>query len=246
MSIINFSPRISKPFLLYWGSDPKSLFMCRLSFCALLFGILLLHACGGGRAISYSDSQEELAELLTGSFTSETQAEQDSLYSPVHLHIVQVWKDRAGQWFYVEQALAAQDDKPYRQRMYRVVQLSSERFKILNYEFRNPQVFAGKWKDPQFFDDYPEEIVAIKEGCGVFLHRKAFKHYEGETYGEDCFSQFQGAQYATSEVEIRSDLIKSWDRGWTEEEEQVWGPEDGPYRFERMGASTEESEEELK
>lgn len=219
----------------------NTLYMCRLSFCAALLSILLLHACGGSRAISYSDSQEELAELLTGSFSSETQALQDSSYSAVHLHIVPVWKERTGQWFYVEQALAKQGEKPYRQRMYRVVQLSSERFKILNYEFRNPQVFAGKWSAPQFFDDYPEEIVLIKEGCGVFLHRKAFKHYEGETYGEDCFSQFQGAQYATSEVEIRSDLIKTWDRGWSEEGKQVWGPKEGAYRFERIDTSSEKS-----
>ncbi|SRR6056297_1857028 len=208
--------------------------MCKFSYITLFFSLLLLIACGGSRTISYSDSKEELTNLLTGSFSSAAQAKQDTQYASINLHIVQVWKERSGQWFYVEQARAENPQNPYRQRMYRLVQLSSERFKILNYTFRNPQVFVGKWQTPEFFDDYPEEIVRIKEGCGVFLNRESFKHYEGETFGEDCYSNFQGASYATSQVEIWSDMIKSWDRGWNQEGKQVWGPNEGPYRFERM------------
>ena len=218
--------------------------MYRFFILAGFFVALTLAACGGSRTISYSDSQEEIAELLTGSFSAEAQAKQDSDYLAIDLHIAPVWTERTGQWFYVEQAQANQADRPYRQRMYRLVQLSSERFKILNYTFRNPQVFAGKWKQPEFFDDYPEEIVLIKEGCGVYLNRESFKHYKGETFGEDCFSDFRGASYATSQVEIRADLIKSWDRGWSQEGEQVWGPEEGPYRFIRVNATTREAETE--
>lgn len=220
----------------------SSIFPFRLIrlFPLFLLGLfLLLQACGGSRAISYADSREEIKALMTGFFISESQAEQNSQHTPIHLHIVPVWPERSGQWFYVEQAEADRADEPHRQRMYRIVQLSSERFKILHYEFRNPQVFAGKWKDPSFFEDYPEEIVMIKEGCGVYLHRKAFKHYEGETYGEDCFSQFQGAAYATSVVDVRNDVIKMWNRGYSEEGVQVWGSDEGPTTFVRMNNEVE-------
>ncbi len=196
--------------------------------------IVLLLSCGGSRSISYSDSLEEMHELLTGSFTSTAQSEVDSQYLDIHLHIVPIWKERIGHWFYVEQALADKPDNPYRQRMYRLVQLSAERYKIINYKFRNPQVFVEKWKQPKFFNKYTEDIVLIKEGCGVYLNRVGFKHYEGETFGEDCYSNLNGASYATSNVEIRNEFLKSWDRGWDENGDQVWGPTEGPYRFERI------------
>jgi hypothetical protein len=213
--------------------------MVRFS-CIILFSfLLLLSACGGSRTISYADSKEELTELLTGSFTSAAQAQQDTQYAPLNLHIVPVWKELTGNWFYAEQSKVTKPAQPIKQRMYRVVQLSSERFKILEYTFRNPQVFAGKWKTPTFFDEYPEEIVRIKEGCGIFLNRKSFKHYEGETFGTDCFSDLQGADYMTSQIEIWNDMIKRWDRGWNEEETQVWGPVDGPYSYVRMSAATD-------
>lgn len=215
--------------------------MVRISCITLLSILLLLSACGGSRTISYADAKEELTELLTGSFSSMAQAQQDTQYVAVNLNIVPVWEERTGNWFYAEQSKVKNPDQPVQQRMYRVVQLSSERFKILDYTFRNPQVFAGKWETPKFFDEYPEEIVRIKEGCGIFLNRKSFKHYEGETFGTDCFSDLQGADYMTSQLEIWSDMIKRWDRGWNKEDEQVWGPVDGPYQFVRK-STTEDDE----
>ncbi len=203
----------------------------------LLFAIGLIwtfSACGGTRGLESSDAGQELVSILTGSFSSKNQAEEDSVYSEIELHIVSIWKERKGDWFYVEEIRVNQSEKPSLQSVYRIVPLSSDRFKILKYEFRNPRVFAGQWKNPDFFDDYPEDVVALKEGCGVYLHRKAFKNFEGETFGEDCFSQRDGSAYATSEIEIRNDVIRKWNRGWTEDGEQVWGPKDGHYRFERI------------
>ncbi|NBB88730.1 MAG: hypothetical protein GVX96_02940 [Bacteroidetes bacterium] len=204
----------------------------------ILFSIVILLSCGGSRSISYEDSLEEIQGLLSGSFASTAQSEADSQYLNIHLHIVPIWKERTGNWFYVEQALADKPETPYRQRMYRLVQISAERYKIINYAFRNPQVFTGKWKTPDFFTKYTEDIVLIKEGCGVYLNRVAYKHYEGETFGEDCYSDLNGASYATSNVEIRNEFLKAWDRGWDEDGNQVWGPTEGPYRFDRIEKET--------
>jgi hypothetical protein len=197
-------------------------------------------ACGGSKGLESSDAGQELLSIFTGSFSSENQAEEDSVYMETELHISSIWKERKGDWFYVEQVEVAQPEEPMRQSVYRIVPLSSDRFKILKYKFRNPQVFAGQWKSPEFFNDYPEDVVALKEGCGVYLHRKAYKNFEGETFGEDCFSQREGTAYATSKIEVRNDVIRIWERGWSAEGEQVWGPKDGHYRFERIESNKEE------
>ena len=58
-----------------------------------------------------------LFEMMQGSFDSKEQAAEDSAYYAISLHMYPIWPER-GQFLYVEQALAAMQDKPYRQRVY--------------------------------------------------------------------------------------------------------------------------------
>ena len=58
--------------------------------------------------------------------------------------------------------------------------------------------------------------------------------YEGSTNGKDCQSDLRGAKYATSEVVISDEGIKSWDRGYDENDKQVWGAEKGGYVFKKL------------
>ena len=57
--------------------------------------------------------------------------------------------------------------------------------------------------------------------------------FTGSTQGKSCNSELRGATYATSEVIIGNGFIESWDRGFNEKDEQVWGAEKGGYIFER-------------
>jgi len=56
-------------------------------------------------------------------------------------------------------------------------------------------------------------------------------YYTGSTVGKLCESNLRGAAYATSEVTVKSDRIISWDRGFDNEDNQVWGAEKGGYVF---------------
>ena len=56
-------------------------------------------------------------------------------------------------------------------------------------------------------------------------------HFEGGTQGEACRSTLSGASYATSEVYLNADIVRSWDRGFNDEGEQVWGAESAAYEF---------------
>ena len=57
-------------------------------------------------AVSEPDAVEELFALMQGSFDSKAQAERDSAFYAISLHMHQVWPER-GHFLYVEQALAS-------------------------------------------------------------------------------------------------------------------------------------------
>lgn len=53
----------------------------------------------------------------------------------------------------------------------------------------------------------------------------------GATTGDGCGSALRGAAYATSEVVLTPDTLRSWDRGYDKAGKQVWGAVKGPYVF---------------
>ena len=68
-----------------------------------------------------ADELDTLVEWMTGSFSSQAQAQADERYYDIRLEMVPIWTDRDdGRWLYVEQAAASALERPYRQRIYRV------------------------------------------------------------------------------------------------------------------------------
>lgn len=57
--------------------------------------------------------------------------------------------------------------------------------------------------------------------------------YTGSTVGKKCTSNLRGSTYAKSEVKIEQNSISSWDRGFDEKGNQVWGALTGPYILRR-------------
>ena len=94
---------------------------------------------------------DEVVGLMTGTFSSETQAQQNADFYPIVLHMTPIWtrfsanpaggigqKDASNprrghglgdaprfgeRWMYVEQAVTTSAEKPYRQRVYRLTPL---------------------------------------------------------------------------------------------------------------------------
>ena len=88
-----------------------------------------------------------LVALMEGSFSSEEQSLNDSDYYDIRLYMKKIWTDRTdGRWLYVEQAAAQMEDKPYRQRVYRVDQQKDGSFISEVYELEDPLRFAGEVK----------------------------------------------------------------------------------------------------
>ena len=182
---------------------------------------------------SHSNHLSELYSLMQGSFNSETQAKTDSTYYNISLHMYPIWEGK-GNYLYVEQALNRMQNRPYRQRVYKLNQLSDSTFSSEIYTLKTDSLWIGKWKTPEAFDSITPNDILLKPGCEVILKRLSENHYKGKTGDTTCVSTLRGASFARSEVEIFTDKILSWDRGFDVEGNYVWGAEKAGYIFEKI------------
>jgi hypothetical protein len=142
-----------------------------------------------------------------------------------------IWINKeGGKYLYVEQALASMQDKPYRQRVYKLQKQVDGSVASFVYTLKSDSLFIGKWKDLEYFDKFGLSILDEREGCEVVLNR-TLSGYEGSTQKDNCKSTLRGASYATSVVSMTTNQITSWDQGFNDKDEQVWGATKGPYKF---------------
>lgn len=175
-----------------------------------------------------------LVDYMVGSFSSEEQSESDSNYFNIELEMVQIWKDRTdGPWIYVEQAVAETKEKPYRQRVYQIKQRSDGKIESVVYSIPDPSRFTGDYKKEFPLLRLTPDSLMLRSGCEVVLYRTDDGYFEGGTVDKNCSSDLRGASYAASEVMIDKDKIITWDRGFDENGNQVWGSDKGGYIFKK-------------
>jgi CpeT protein len=177
-----------------------------------------------------------LEQHLTGSFSSLAQASEDPEFFEIVLNMVPMWKERAdGPWLYVEQAVAQSADRPYRQRVYHLAQTGSNEFISTVYSFENPLDHAGAYTLESPLSDLAPKDLTIREGCAISMSwDEEEQAFVGSTNGSDCVSNLRGSTYATSEVFLHMDRLITWDRGFDDNDEQVWGAVKGGYIFDRI------------
>lgn len=174
----------------------------------------------------------ELARFMAGAFSSREQAERDADFLDIRLHMVRIWPQRTdGIWLYVEQAAAANLERPYRQRIYRLGHVGGDLYESRVFEFPEPLRVAGGWQQRDRLRLLVPSEIEDRQGCAILLRRLPDGTFAGSTLGRLCLSSHRGASYATSEVTISSLLLTSWDRGFDVSGKQVWGAEKGGYEF---------------
>lgn len=175
-------------------------------------------------------------QYLTGSFSSYNQSQDDPEYYEIELNMVPMWEDRNdGPWLYVEQAVATASDRPYRQRVYRLEQVGENEFVSTVYSFENPEQYALAYLSDEPLAELSPEDLSVRIGCAISVSWDASQNaFVGSTNGRDCQSSLQGSTYATSEVFLHKDRLVTWDRGYNDDHEQVWGAVKGGYLFERV------------
>ena len=189
-------------------------------------------------AFAFSQKSENglylLASWMAGQFDNELQAKETKGYFDLHVSTVQIWKGRRdGYWLYTEEAGVDHLNMPHRQRAYRYYSADSA---IVREEFEIPNArqYAGTHKFKMPLGDVSPETLLKREGCEVYFHYDSGK-FIGRTLGKACPSEIGGVSYAVSEMEITSERMKSWDRGFNNHEEVVWGAA-APYDFTRRKA----------
>jgi hypothetical protein len=200
-----------------------------------IFGFFL--ACGEkhGDTATFVQNGADLdifARQITGSFNSALQAEENPAYYPVSLQTCPVEIPTLGTHvLYVEQAMMTSLDAPYRQRVYQLEQLDSNTVASHIYEIENPAMITGLCAREDRNIDV--EALQHKDGCSVILSWNG-EGFAGQTDIGTCQSSLNGASYATSKVVTTEISIESWDQGWDNENNQVWGATEGPYVFRRQ------------
>lgn len=175
----------------------------------------------------------ELFNLMQGSFNSEKQSVADTTYFNISLHMYPIWEDK-GNYLYVEQAMTTMQDKPYRQRIYKVKRKDKNTILSVVYTIPNDSLWIGKWKTPEAFNALDPSSLELRDGCEVNLEKVGENHFKGATKNYTCKSSLRGATYATSEVEIMTTKTVSWDRGFDAEGNHVWGAVTGGYVFDKL------------
>jgi len=178
-------------------------------------------------------SIEELHTLMTGKFSSAEQAKADSAFYNISLVMFPIWQGDANtKWLYVEQAVAQQPMKPYRQRVYKITATQKANvFESKVFTLPQPERFIHGWENTALFDQITPDSLIMREGCSIFLTKTGDNCYEGSTREKECKSQLYGATYATSTVEVCAGKVMSWDQGWNDVDVQVWGAVKSGYIF---------------
>ncbi len=177
---------------------------------------------------------ETLANWMQGAYTSEEQSKNDSDYYSISLKMIRIWKDRTdGYWFYVEQAALETITKPYRQRISHLV-LEEGRIKNIIFSLPDEHNFIGGYNNTELFDSFSPDSLEERIGCEVIIKRQNKDTFAGSTISNNCISNLRGASYATSDFTITKTTLISWDRGYNDKGDQVWGAEKGGYIFNKI------------
>ena len=184
-------------------------------------------------------SEKDLAELknlMTGFFSTEAQSLEDTSYFHIRLCMKPLWLERQdGYWLYVEQAAFRSLDRPYRQRVYHLYRDKEKNALVSKvYEIEDPGRFVGGCSDLSVLSGLGFEALIERPGCELFLKRDSENSFSGSTIDGACLSTWRGAAWVSSDVTVSPQGLISWDRGWDEKNQLVWGPEDEGYRFDRM------------
>lgn len=177
---------------------------------------------------------EILPTWMQGSYNSEEQSRNDSDYYNISLEMKKIWtNNNDGYWLYVEQAVAETKDQPYRQRIYHLI-FEDDLIKSIIYSLPNEKKFIGGWKNTEIFNDLVPDSLQERKGCEVIIKRLDENTFIGSTVEKNCSSNLRGASYATTEVTILKNTLLSWDRGYNDKDEQVWGAVKGGYVFKKI------------
>ena len=181
-----------------------------------------------------SPAAAAFVRALVGDYSNAAQAQQNAAVPDLVLHVCPIWSDRVdGLWVYVEGASAATPDKPYRQRVYQVVDGNeADSVDARIYDFpEDPSKFAGAWKSARPLDAITPYLLVPRAGCTTTFQRSADGGWHGTMRAGECATDHNGAAYTQSEVTLKGKLLAAIDRGYDAAGAVVWEASPVPIEF---------------
>jgi hypothetical protein len=179
---------------------------------------------------------ERAAAWMAGEFDTFAQVARDEAAGTAYRHVRAVLRvvpvtvdglSGGGRAFYLEQALAESEDKPYRQRVVLLTRLDGRLVNRL-YRLKRPEAFVGAWREPKRLEALVPAELELDEGCDLLwtpAWPDRFAGVAGE--GGTCRTQLRGATHVVSRVELRADGLTSLDQGFDAAGAHRWGPPPG-------------------
>ncbi|RAL41456.1 hypothetical protein DM860_010250 [Cuscuta australis] len=212
----------------------------------LIGGALLVRRLS--KSTTRSDHARIVAQSLCGEKFSKEQAarDPDSYFNLRWLSCPVSDMADGSKVLYLEQAFQRTTHKPFRQRFFMVKPCPEEMkcdVEVNTYAIRDADEYKNFCDRPKDQRPQPEEVIGDISEHLTTIHLKRCERgkrclYEGST--PDGFpNTWNGASYCTSELAVlKNNEIHSWERGYDESGNQVWGVKGGPYEFKPSLAST--------
>jgi len=192
-----------------------------------------------GPLVAEGDPLGRYLELRVGTFSSEAQARSDQGFMAVTWHIAERPDDGSGlHWLYLE-AWMPEAEGPYLQRLTRHHLESDGTIIAQPFRLADPGAMVGAWEEPERLSAIDLDALIEVQGCELEIVRTGSDRFEGQTRGARCANTHRGAAYAVSQSVLTATGATNWDRGFSADGTQVWGPSSGAYRFRRVAEGIE-------
>lgn len=204
---------------------------------ALIAAVLLATAPALADEPAGQPMAEELANTLIGSFSTIEQSRIEG-WGYVESELVRIWPHREdGIWLYQENAFLGSSpedfdpeikQRPYFQRIVRLVEVSSTEVIRTIYTLTDPASVVGAFADPSRVAE--EQLGDVS--CSGPVMRIAHGYWQSNF--DTCPSGLRGAVRTHSRSIHTPHGFANWDRGFDAEGTLIWGPARGGYVFDRV------------
>lgn len=177
----------------------------------------------------------QLAEWMEGSFSNREQAESDTSFFDAQLHVKRIWTKRKDEyWFYLEQSIVKFPERPFRQKVLRILRKNTDTIECKMFEIEHAINFAGEWKKNNPLQSLAPDSLFERIGCGVsFVWNEEKKVYVSSSKKNTCIGDLSAATYSTNDLTVQQNIFTYWDRGWNTKGGIAWGSINGGYIFKR-------------
>ncbi len=180
-------------------------------------------------------SQEKIQAVvnhLVGIMDTSAQAAQNPKKSSVRMITCQVkiTDPTDSVYLYQEQALSNNLGQPYRQRFLEIkISADGQMVESKSYKPSDPQTSVGLCSKSSA--EKTLSLSAIGEYVCSVLLTPIEEGYQGETPPGGCRANVRGAVKINNTIILHSTGMDTWDRGYDEAGNQVWGAENEGYQY---------------